>query len=50
MGFGAFLDVSLYELPFEVVYELAVSDSILWFASVSTDMETVGMYKVRTGE
>ena len=50
MGLGAFLDVPLYELPFEIVYELAVSDAILWFASVSTDIEIVGMYKVRTGE
>jgi hypothetical protein len=29
VGFGAFIDVSLYELPFEIVHELAVGDAFL---------------------
>jgi len=47
MGFGAFLDVSLYELFFEIAYELAVGDALLACVSICWCGESGG---VRTGE
>jgi hypothetical protein len=47
MGFGAFFDVSLYELFFEIAYELAVGDALLACVSICWCGESGG---VRTGE
>jgi len=47
VGFGAFFDVSLYELLFEIAYELAVGDALLAGVSICWCRESGG---VRTGE